>query len=285
MRYDTMDGSSLSYFPCRYGNSKIFFRGPRKSLDGQYVAFVGGTETYGKFVETPFPDLLEEMTGRTCVNLGCVNASIEAFLNEPAVWAAVHDATLTVVQVMGAHNISNRFYSVHPRRNDRLVRASTVLQALYPEVDFTEFCFTRHMLQTLWQVGPDRFPILRSELQTAWSARMERFLAEIGPRSLLLWIGDHLPTDIPWELRDAPLDSEPMFVTRAMIDSLRPRVRGVVMAQVSAKARATGTDGMIFGPGQSTAAEGLPNPATHKEIAESLKGAFALSFGSTTARG
>jgi hypothetical protein len=279
MRHDTLDGASLSYFPCRYGNSRMVFRGPRKSLDGKYVAFVGSTETYGRYVEMPFPALLEAETGLPCVNLGCVNASIEAFLSEPAVWAAAHDAALNIMQVMGAHNLSNRFYSVHPRRNDRFLRASTVLQALYPEVDFTEFCFTRHMLQTLWQVGPDRFPIVRTELQTAWSARMEQFLAEIKPKTVLLWLGDSLPTDIPWELRENPLDIEPMFITRTMIESLRPRLRGVVMVPPSARARAAGTQGMVFPPLQEPAARGLPNPEAHRDVAAALAPVFRLSFG------
>ncbi len=57
---------------------------------------------------------------------------------------------MTVIQVMGAHNMSNRFYAVHPRRNDRFLRASLgCCKTIYPEVDFTEFNFTRHMLTAL----------------------------------------------------------------------------------------------------------------------------------------
>ena len=68
---------------------------------------------------------------RTCVNFGSVNGGVDAFVNDPTIMAACHDAQLTVVQIMGANFLSNRFYSVHPRRNDRFLRASTVLQAIY----------------------------------------------------------------------------------------------------------------------------------------------------------
>ena len=81
---------------------------------------------------------------------------------------------------MGAQNMSNRFYQVHPRRNDRLTRVSTVMQAIFPEVDFSEFCFTRHLLTRLAEVAPERFPILREELQAAWTARMRTFLEATG---------------------------------------------------------------------------------------------------------
>ena len=41
---------ALDYFPCRYGRSRVLFRGPRRPLDVPYVAFLGGTETYGRFL-------------------------------------------------------------------------------------------------------------------------------------------------------------------------------------------------------------------------------------------
>lgn len=59
MAYQSLGDTSLEYFPCRYGASKILFRGPQRSLEGEYVAAIGGSETYGKFVEFPYPDLME----------------------------------------------------------------------------------------------------------------------------------------------------------------------------------------------------------------------------------
>lgn len=279
MKHDTLAEAGLSYFPCRYGNSRLFFRGPRKQLDGRYLSFIGGTETYGRFVERPFSTIVEDMTDLPCVNLGLINASIEAFVHESAIGAVCHDAALNIVQVMGAHNISNRFYTVHSRRNDRFLRASSVLRAIYPEIDFAEFCFTRHMLGTLLAQSPERFAIVRQELQTAWLARMSQFLEDIGPRVILLWFSENLPSDIPWEDRPDPLSVEPLFVTRSMVDSLRPRVRSVVMVQPSARARTAGTQGMVFGPLQALAAATVPNPAAHHEAAEALRGAIKLSIG------
>jgi hypothetical protein len=274
MKHDTLGEAGLSYGLCRYGNSRLFFRGPRKPLDGRYIAFVGGTETYGKFIERPFPALVEDQLGEVCVNFGCVNASIDAFINEPTVQAVCHDAAMTVVQIMGAQNISNRFYSVHPRRNDRFLRASTVLRAVFPEVDFSDFCFTRHLLSHLHEIAPDRFGIVVAELQMAWIARMRNFLAEIGPRVILLWFADHLPSDTPWEERPDPFRTDPLLITRKMVDSLRPIVRGVVMAQPSARALSRRGEGMIHAPIHADAAAEMLGPAAHVEAAEALTGAL-----------
>ena len=279
MKHDTLGEAGLNYAPCRYGNSRIFFRGPRKTLTKPYIACVGGTETYGKFIERPFPALVEDQLGTTTVNLGCVNASIDAFVNEPAVQGACHDAAVIVLEVMGAHNMSNRFYTVHPRRNDRFLRASTVLRAIFPEVDFADFCFTRHMLTRLFEVSPERFAIVREELQQAWLARMKTFLSEIGPRTVLVWFSPNLPSDTPWEERADPFQQDPLFITRRMIDNLRPSVRAVALVQPSARAMAARRDGLVHAPHEAAAAQEVLGVQAHREAADAIVGLLAPTFG------
>ncbi len=267
MKHDRLENDGLSYAPCRYGTSKMFFRGPRKPLDGRYIAFVGTTETYGKFIPTPFPDLVETAIGETCVNFGCVNASIDAFIREDMILTACHDAALNVVQMMGAHNMSNRFYTVHPRRNDRFLRASTVLQAIYPEVDFTEICFTRHLLMHLFELSPDRFEIVRNELQEAWVARMRNFLGQIGGRAILVWMNKDRPAqDRPPTLNDF-LSNGPLFVTRKMIDEVAQHAQAVAVIEPSDAALDGNLTGMVFSPSQLTAAQELLGPSAHAEAA------------------
>ena len=270
MKHETLGEAGLSYAPCRYGTSRILFRGPRRQLEGRYIAFVGGTETYGRFLEQPFPVLVETALSDPCINFGMVNASVDAYAGEPTVIAACQGAALNVVQVMGAQNMSNRFYTVHPRRNDRFLKASTVLQAIYPDVDFSDYCFTRHMLGALYARSPDRFEIVRMELEAAWLGRMTSFLREIGKHTFLLWFAAHLPSDGRWDSRAQPFKADPLFVTRRMIDALRPMVRGVVMAQPSARALAMGTEGMYFSPLQAVAAAECLGLAAHQEVAAAL---------------
>ncbi len=179
----------------------------------------------------PYPLLLEEALGEVCVNLGQHNGSVEAGLHDTLVPNACADAALTVVSAMGAANLSNRLYSVHPRRNDRFLRPSPGLQAMYPGVEFAELHFTRHLLMTLREVAPERFEAVRQELRLAWLARMRTFLDRIGPRTVLLWFAAHLPpAEAPPDAGEGPLGSDPLFVTRRMLDSLRPLVREIVVA-------------------------------------------------------
>jgi hypothetical protein len=267
MAYAYPGEGALDYFPCRYGKSKLLFRGPRRDLDRAYCAVLGGTETYGKFVPAPYPALVEEATGWRMVNLGCVNAGPDVFLNEPAVLEVASHARLTIVQILGAQNMSNRFYAVHPRRNDRFLIAAPVLRSMFREVDFTEFHFTRHMLQTLQAVAPDRFEVVAEELRAAWVARMKTLLARLPGRVLLLWLADHAPV-APGGA--AELGRDPILVDAEMIAAIKAEAADYLEVISSAEARAEGVEGMAFAPLERPAAAEVPGPAVHREVAAAL---------------
>ncbi|WP_145104707.1 DUF6473 family protein [Cereibacter sediminicola] len=257
---------ALDYFPCRYGASKLLFRGPRRSLEGSFCAVLGGTETYGKFVSRPFPDLLEEATGLRMVNLGCMNAGIDVFLNDPTVVQIASRSSLAIVQVVGAANLTNRLYAVHPRRNDRFLSASAVLQAMYREVDFADFSFTRHMMQTLHAVSQGKFEQVAVELRAAWVARMRTLLGRIAAPTLLLWIADHAP---PHRQPLTP-DVAPLLIDADMIAAVRPHATDYLEVVISAEASAAGTAGMRFPPLDAPVAAEVPGPAVHAEVAAAL---------------
>lgn len=267
MTYDTLGVGALDYLPCRYGTSKLLFRGPRRRLEQDYVAFIGGTETYGKFIEHPFPALIEQATGLTCVNFGIPNAGVDVFVHDPFVRDAAIAASVTVVQVMGAQNMSNRFYSVHPRRNDRFVTASQLLQTIYREVDFADFHFTKHMLTNLVTVSTERFDIVRQELKQAWVARMKLLLSQISGKIVLVWLAPHSPEQDE-QMQD--FGADPMFVTREMIDAVRAAVTDVIEVIASPEAMAKGTEGMVFAQMEAPAAGHVMGPAVHEEAATAL---------------
>ena len=51
------------------------------------------------------------------------------------------------------------------KAGDALLAATPLLRGIFPRVDFTEFNFTRHMLQTLHAVSPEKFGVLVDELR------------------------------------------------------------------------------------------------------------------------
>jgi hypothetical protein len=272
MAYDPSAQGALNYFPCRYGTSRLVFRGPPCDTGGPFVAALGGTETYGKFIPTPWPALLSERLGRPVVNLGCMNAGPDAFLNDPPTLAVAARAHCVVVQIMGAVNLSNRHYTVHPRRNDRFLSASPQLRALFRDVDFTEIHFTRHLIATLTAAGPDRFAAVAQDLREAWVVRMKALLSQLPGRKVLLWLAD-----VPPPVVGLTAGPGPVLVDRRMVAALRPLVTQVVTVHATPATRANGIDGMAFGPLEQAAAETVPNPALHGAAAEALANCMTVA--------
>jgi hypothetical protein len=272
MAYEDGAGGGLDYFPYRFGRSRLLFRGPRPKIDGGYVAVLGGTETYGKYVAAPFPAVLGERIGLPVVNFGCMHAGVNVFVDDDSVLAACGEADLTVIQVMGAANMSNRLYSVHPRRNDRFLKASPALRALYPSLDFTEFNFTRHLLTALEGHAPEAFATVRQELRDAWLGRMRMLLRKIGGRVVLLWMSNRAPG----HGADRATGADPLFVDRTLIEALRPDVTDIVEVVASDAARTDGLDGKIFAPMEAPAAMEVPGPLFHHEVADALAACLAV---------
>lgn len=262
MTYEHNGASALDYLSCGYGQSRLSFRGPERSLDAPYGVFIGGTETYGKFVARPFPALLEDQTGLTGVNLGVINAGIETFHSDPTVLRIARGAAFVVLQVMGPQYVSNAFYSVHPRRNDRFIRAKPPLVALYPQLDFTEFHFVGHLLSSLRRASPQAFGRVVLECRKAWLTSVIGMIRRVERPVVLLWL--------PHVAGQTGRAADP-FVDEQLLAPLRKRSAGLVQVLPSSAVQAVGTAGMVFGAMEAFAAADLPNPLMHGLIATRLK--------------
>lgn len=255
---------AIHYDMCRYDGTKLAFRGPAKSFDVPYIAAVGSSETFGPYVQAPYPTLLEEWLNQPVVNLGVRHAGVSLFASERWILDRASDADVAVVQVMGAGNMSNRLYSVHSRRNDRFLAVSPALKALFPDVDFTDFSFVRHLLQSLAGQSDSGFQTLVEELRFAWLQRMRRVLSCIECPVVLLWMSDRA-SSTPSEWPQGP---EPLFVTKAMLDELAADVSAVV--EIVGLTEVDRLEGKLFGAHEKDAAFSAPCPIHHARVAEKL---------------
>jgi len=268
MAYEGLGEGALNYDYCRYGNSKLMFRGPQWALDGTYDAVIGGTETFGRFLEAPYPALLEKMTGRRVINLGCLNAGPGAFSRDETLLEICQKADVTIIEVMGVQNMSNRFYTVHPRRNDRFIKATDLLRSIYPDVDFTEFSFTGHLLDSLARRSRKRFDLLRQELRSDWVGRMKTLIGRIGGKVILLWLARQSPRD------DGPAQAAwqaPAFIDQALLDQVSGPVAALVEVVATPDEIAAGLERMVFTQFEEPAARSLLGPIVHQEAARALQ--------------
>jgi hypothetical protein len=269
MVYARAESGPLDYAPCNYGTSRLVFRGPQRPLDTPYVAVIGGTETYGKFIRRPWPLLVEDASGMPTVNLACVNVSADAYLADDGVLQVAGNARAVVVQVTGAVNLSNPYYAVHPRRNDRFLRALPPLTRLYPEVDFTTIHFTRHLLLTLRKVSRERLVDVVDALRQTWAERTDLLLERLPTRKVLLWMASHKPGPPMLDLT-----RDPLLVDAEMMDAIRPRADAyaeVILPRPGDPLE----EGLAFASLDRPAAEGMPGMKAHEAVAAVVVQALA----------
>lgn len=266
--FDRMGAGALDYAPYKLEGGRVLLRGPKPLLGGAYCAFLGGSETYGRFVPAPYPALVERSLGLPCANFGCIGGGVDVVLHEEPLLAACAAARVTVVALTGAQALSNRMFKVHPRRNDRFIRAAPQLRQLYPDVDFAEFHFTRHMLTRLHARAPAHFAAIVDEMQTAWLARMRMLIARIAGRVVLLWLGEGAaqPALAP------PFGREPLFISGQLVDELRPLVADVVICRPDPVPEEDRTQGMVLAEVERPAAREMLPVTAHRIAAEALIG-------------
>ncbi|MEL7257377.1 MAG: DUF6473 family protein, partial [Pseudomonadota bacterium] len=96
MSVHSLEHRGVAHEICQYPGSKLTFRGPARSLQQDFIACLGGTETFGRFVSYPYPQLLENSLGTQCVNLGWPNAGIDVLVHDKVLHDVAQRAQLVV---------------------------------------------------------------------------------------------------------------------------------------------------------------------------------------------
>jgi hypothetical protein len=267
MSFEKRGAMRIDYQQVSYPGSPLRFRGPAADLSVPHVLCVGGTETFGRFLASPYPARLASGLDLPVANMGVPHAGLDLVLGDPAVASATRTAAAIVLQLPGAANMSNRFYKVHPRRNDRFLVAEPTLRRIYPEVDFTEFHFTRHLLDRLKDLSPERFDTVRQDLRAEWRARLARLLQEAGAPVHLLWLARRRPEAAEPKVGLGP---DPLFVTADMLRDVAGGAASLTIVADESAGASTAARGMFHGPREEAAARVLPGASAHEEAAGRL---------------
>jgi len=261
--------TDIEYEAYRFGRSRQRFRGPKPDLSGAYISFIGGSETYGKFVDQPFPSLVENALDYTCANWGTPGAGPSFFLKDPVVLEACSNSKICVVSVMGAVAMSNRLYSVFKRRNSRVRVTSAGLQAMFPDLKLSEYRFAHNMLRHMYRDNPNNFKVLEIELREAWIARMRELLDEIETCRVLFWMSERTPDEAFDPKNSDAFVTHPAFVDRAMLEAVAP-MADLVIEYVPQQVKPGSGTGLIDHDGLPSIP--VPSDLMHAQAASLLAG-------------
>lgn len=273
MSFESRAAQDQVYQTYRFGRARQLYRGPQPDLDAPYIACIGGSETFGKFVDRPYADCLSARLGMTVANFGTPGAGPTFFLRDPVLLETLSRATLCVVQIGAGWANSNRLYAVRKRRNERLSGVSEMLKLMYPELELDKFRYVQKMLGKMYSVDATRFRMVEHEIRAAWVARMSELLDQIETRKALFWFSERAPeeerADLPPEQRLAPA-----FIDAGMLGALEGRADARIDCVVPPE------EGNLLRLDQPVMTEGLivsrshPSPRMHEIGAERLDAAL-----------
>ncbi len=106
--YQFSDRHAIDYQLWYPKSPKIPLRGPKRIDEAttRYWSFAGAAQTFGRFVEQPFPELVSNFFGMPCLNLGFAGAGPEFFLNRPGLIELINKSELCHLQLMSGRSVT-----------------------------------------------------------------------------------------------------------------------------------------------------------------------------------
>lgn len=207
--YQAIDRKVNDYDLWFLGEGRLAFRGPRPDLGALgRICFIGAAQTFGRFVELPFPELVARQTGAECVNLGVSGAGPEFYLNKPVLRQLIAEAPVLIVQSMSGRSVSAGVFraggnnGVLEFQRGPLQGQSMLAQQAYAALrrDDGEAGFTRQV----------------AAAQHSWVELHRELITFARGRVLFLWLSERSRTD-PVDLSTSPVGVFPHFVTGEMV--------------------------------------------------------------------
>ena len=224
--YPTRDADIVDYHPFTLDGCPVPFRGPafdpQAVPEGSFFTCLGAAQTYGCFVDRPYPDLLSDRLGLGALNLAVGGAGPGFYLQYPALIAAMNRSRFVVVQAMAArHEANSRF-------------------AADGYVEYLRDRVTGESLDTVsaWcrvlEETPAAAPRLVAESQASWLESMQRLRAAITVPVVFLWFSQQKPAAPAWpELLAGVGQRPPVELVHRMFGAF-PQLVDAAMAEKAA---------------------------------------------------
>ena len=228
--YQARDYEVVDYQLYQLPGTELKFRGPPSTLSpSEFVSCLGAAQTFGCFVEQPYPLLLQKQLGVPTLNLGYGGAGPQFFNRHPELIEVVNRGRLAIVQVMSGRSEDNsRFASggleLLTRRADGKQMSAdaawrSVLEARYLWKRFPVGKSIARWLCRTWGTADARR--LLQETRQNWIENYKLLLGAFRVPTVLLWFSKRTP-----EFHDSFEDLHefmgvyPQFVSREMVEQI-----------------------------------------------------------------
>lgn len=248
------------------------WRGPAPATDltpGTYAVALGASQTFGRFVEKPFPQLLAERIGMPVLNLGIGGAGAFSFRRRD-LGPLISGAKFCIVQAMSARSVPTFYFDPFSGENVFGLDKSRMGPAAFAET------VLRHVLA---QDDPALARRVMHTLRRGWTAEYYWLARRIKSPKILLWFAER---EIDYEAGTASLESWigrfPHGVDNGTWQSVQPHYQYAVEV-ISSRGRphvlmrAGKPVELDMGNGRKVPENRYyPSPAMHEDAAVALEG-------------
>lgn len=239
--YQARDWDVVDYEMYEHSGSHLWFRGPRPgNLErGRYVVCLGAAQTFGCFVQRPYPALLQSALGIPVVNLGYGGAGPRFYARHPELLSLINGAAIVIVQVMSARSEDNSRFSsgglelLTDRTTGEQMSAAHAYAGLLAEHDGHLRRLPRGVRKG-WRAFKGHREVVRvlDETREAWVDSYSGLMSAITAPTVLLWFSKRRPgvhrtsRAVWWWQRyddvNAMFGDYPQLVTPSMVRAVRP---------------------------------------------------------------
>jgi hypothetical protein len=107
--YQRTDRNVLDYKLWYLKDIPFALRGPRRWTGSRpYFVFVGAAQTFGRFAQNPYPELVSSWMGMEHINFGFAGAGPELFLRHKPLLEQINQSSICFLQVMSGRSVSTK---------------------------------------------------------------------------------------------------------------------------------------------------------------------------------
>lgn len=196
-----------------HSRKKLLLRGPRpKTLEkNSYFVCIGAAQTFGRFCEKPYPNLLQEKLEIEALNLGYGGAGSSFFLQDnQELLKYINNARFAIIQVMSGRSESNSLFN------------SKGLSALSRVSDGTTISAIEAYKELLQQQDKKFIKKIIAETRNSYCHNYKQLLQNIEIPKILFWFSTRRPRYWERYKNIGTLFSEfPQLINWSMIKNIR----------------------------------------------------------------
>jgi hypothetical protein len=216
--YQNDDARLYDYQLWDIGN--LLARGPAIDLSKPYFSAVGAAQTFGRFVDYPFPSALGAALDIQVLNLGMSGAGPSFFLERSHLIELINKGRFAIIQMFSARSLSNTYAITGANQGTLILRCEPDQPAQFAEIVYQK------LLETL---SPLDLVRLRVENRMVYISEMKTLLERIKVPKILLYWSTRTPN-----YREATTDLSaywgafPHFVNNDVVHALSPMADEIV---------------------------------------------------------